>query len=58
MVELEHRSNILGQVWAKGERIGVSDSFSFIESKVEENILPREVADELRDLISRMTTRR
>ena len=41
MVELEHRSNILGQVWAKGERIGVSDSFSFIESKVEENILPR-----------------
>ena len=58
MVELEHRSNILGQVWAKGERIGVSDSFSFIESKVEENILPREVADELRDLVSRMTTRR
>ena len=58
MVELEHRSNILGQVWAKGERISVNDSIEFIESKVKDNILPREVADELRDLVSRMTTRR
>ncbi len=58
MVEVEHRSNILGQVWAKGERIGVNDSIEFIESKVKDNILPREVADELRDLVSRMTTRR
>ena len=57
-VSEEHRSNVLGQVWAKGERIGVSDSLSFIESKVEEEILPREVADKLRDLVSRMTTRR
>lgn len=54
----EHRSNVLGQVWAKGERMGVSDALEFIELKVEEEILPREVADKLRDLVSRMTTRR
>jgi len=54
----ENRSNVLGQVWAKGERIGVLEALEFIEQKVEEEILPREVADKLRDLVSRMTTRR
>ena len=54
----EQRSNVLGQVWAKGERMGVTDSLEFIELKVEEEILPRKVADKLRDLVSRMTTRR
>tara|TARA_Y100000766_G_scaffold281845_1_gene294062 strand:- start:11040 stop:11948 length:909 start_codon:yes stop_codon:yes gene_type:complete len=54
----EHRSNVLGQVWAKGERIGISDALEFIEIKVAEEVLPREVADKLRDLVSRMTTRR
>jgi hypothetical protein len=48
----------LGQVWAKGERMGVTDALEFIEQKVEEEILPREVADKLRTLVSRMTTRR
>ena len=57
-IAVEHRSNVLGQVWAKGERMGVSDALEFIELKVEEEILPREVADKLRDLVSRMTTRR
>lgn len=57
-ISLEHRSNVLGQVWAKGERMGVTDALEFIESKVEEEILPRAVADKLRDLVSRMTTRR
>ena len=54
----EQRSNVLGQVWAKGERIGVVEAVEFIEQKVEEEILPREVADKLRTLVSRMTTRR
>ena len=54
----EQRSNVLGQVWAKGERIGVLEALEFIELKVEEEILPRKVADKLRDLVSRMTTRR
>jgi hypothetical protein len=54
----EHRSNILGQVWAKGERIGVSDSIEFIEQKVMEEILPEDAAQKLRDLVNKMTTRR
>ena len=54
----EQRSNVLGQVWAKGERIGVSDALDFIELKVEEEIIPRTVADKLIQLVSRMTTRR
>ncbi|RJU97717.1 MAG: hypothetical protein DWC04_05315 [Candidatus Poseidoniales archaeon] len=54
----EHRSNILGQVWAKGERIGVSDCIEFIEQKVMEEILPEDAAQKLRDLVNKMTTRR
>jgi hypothetical protein len=57
-VSEEHRSNVLGQVWAKGERQGVTDAIEFLEQKVEEEILPAEVAGKLKDLVSRMTTRR
>lgn len=54
----EHRSNVLGQVWAKGERIGVEESVAFIEQKELELILPSDVALKLRDLVKRMTTKR
>lgn len=54
----EHRSNVLGQVWAKGERQGIDECLEFIESKEAELILPEEVGDQLRDLVKRMTTKR
>ena len=54
----EHRSNVLGQVWAKGERQGVDECLEYIESKEEELILPEDVGNKLRDLIRRMTTKR
>lgn len=54
----EHRSNVLGQIWAKGERMGVDESHAFIDLKVEELILSEAVANELRQLVNRMTTRR
>lgn len=54
----EHRSNVLGQIWAKGERQGVDESLDYIESKEEELILPNNVADQLRELVKRMTTKR
>jgi hypothetical protein len=54
----EHRSNVLGQVWAKGERIGIEESVAFIEQKELELILPSDVALKLRDLVKRMTTKR
>ena len=54
----EHRSNVLGQIWAKGERQGIDECLEFIESKEEELILPTEVSERLRELVKRMTTKR
>ena len=54
----EHRSNVLGQIWAKGERIGVSEAIEFITQKEEELIIPAEVADEFRKIVKRYTTKR
>lgn len=57
-VSEEHRSNILGQIWAKGERTGVEDALSFIALKESENIIPSDVADEFRSMIRKYTTKR
>ena len=54
----EHRSNILGQIWAKGERSGVDDAVEFINQKEAELIIPEEVADEFRKMVKRYTTKR
>ena len=54
----EHRSNVLGQIWAKGERQGIDECLDFIESKEAELILPEDVSEQLRDLVKRMTTKR
>lgn len=54
----EHRSNVLGQIWAKGERQGIDECLEFIESKEAELILPEDVGEQLRDLVKRMTTKR
>ena len=54
----EHRSNILGQIWAKGERTGVADAIEFISQKEAELIIPSDVADEFRKIVKRYTTKR
>ena len=54
----EHRSNLLGQIWAKGERISFEAAIEYIEQKEVEGILPPTVAAELQRLIRRMETRR
>ena len=54
----EHRSNILGQIWAKGERSGVDEAVEFINQKEAELIIPEEVADEFRKMVKRYTTKR
>lgn len=54
----EHHSNVLGQIWAKGERQGIDECLDFIESKEAELILPEDVGEQLRDLVKRMTTKR
>lgn len=57
-VEDEHRSNILGQTWAKGERQGVSDAKAFLEGKVSEGIISEECSARISKLIDSLTTRR
>ena len=54
----EHRSNVLGQIWAKGERQGIDDCLEYIDQKEAELILPEEVGTELKNLVKRMTTKR
>ena len=54
----EQRSNVLGQIWAKGERMGIQEAIDFIDQKELELILPEKVANDLRSLINRITTRR
>jgi hypothetical protein len=54
----EHRSNLLGQIWAKGERIGVEATYEFITEKEEQLIISDNIAQRLRDLVRALTTRR
>ena len=54
----EHRSNVLGQIWAKGERSGIDDAIEFINQKEAEMILPQDVAEDFRRMVKRYTTKR
>lgn len=54
----EHRSNILGQIIAKGERISIEAALEFIEQKKIELILTDEISDKLKSEIKSITTRR
>ena len=54
----EHRSNLLGQIWAKGERISIDACYEFIDEKQEQLIISEDVAQRLRDLVKALTTRR
>lgn len=53
-----HRSNILGQVWAKGERMGIDVAIEFIDEKINEGILSQDIGQQLKGLVKEMTTRR
>lgn len=54
----EHRSNILGQVWAKGERTGVEEAKNFLDEKIAEGILTESVSKAIKSLIDELTTKR
>ena len=54
----EHRSNILGQIIAKGERTSIESAIEFIQLKQAELILTEEVANSLIDEIKKISTRR
>ncbi len=57
-VEDEHRSNVLGQTWAKGERQGVSEAKEFLAEKVAAGIISDSCSDKIGKLIDSLTTRR
>ena len=57
-VEDEHRSNILGQTWAKGERQSVSDAKEFLVEKVNAGIISEKCSTRIIKLIDSLTTRR
>ena len=54
----EHRSNVLGQTWAKGERQGVSEAKEFLDEKVADGIISEECSNKIMKLIDSLTTRR
>jgi len=58
LISEEHRSNILGQIWAKGERSGVDDAIEFINQKEAELIIPEDVAEAFRKMVKKYTTKR
>ena len=57
-VEEEHRSNVLGTMWAKGERQNAAEAMEFLESKHSEGVLTEEQFNRLCDVIDRYTVRR
>ncbi len=54
----EHRSNVLGQIIAKGERISIEAALEFIDQKNLELILTDEISDKLKSEIRSISTRR
>jgi len=57
-VEDEHRSNVLGQTWAKGERQGVADAKEFLQGKVADGVISEACSKRIIKLIDSLTTRR
>ena len=54
----EHRSNILGTIWARGERQTVTDAKEFISEKCEQGVLTEEQESTLSGVVDRYTVRR
>ena len=54
----EHRSNILGTNWARGERQTVADAKEFISEKCEQGVLTEDQGSTLRGVVDRYTVRR
>ena len=54
----EHRSNLFGQIWAKGERIGTDSAIEYIAEKEQEGIISSAVSEKLEALIKSYSTKR
>ena len=54
----EHCSNLLGTIWARGERQTVADAKQFISEKCEQGIITEDQGTTLRSVVDRYTVRR
>ena len=54
----EHRSNVLGQIIAKGERISIDAAIEFIDQKTLELVLTEEISEKLKSEIKSISKRR
>ena len=57
-VSEEHRSSLLGSIWAKGERQTVSDAKEYLEDKLSEGIITEVHLSRLCEVIDDYTVRR
>ena len=57
-VSEEHRSSLLGSIWAKGERQTVSDAKEYLEDKLSEGIITEVHLSRLCEVINDYTVRR
>ncbi len=57
-VDEEHRSSLLGTIWAKGERQTVSDAKDYLISKHSEGIIDEHQLDSLNKVVDGYTVRR
>lgn len=46
-VDEEHRANLLGSTWAKGERQGIDAAIEFVEEKLEDEIISNKTAERI-----------
>ena len=57
-VEDEHRSNVLSQTIAKGQRQGVDEAKIFLQEKMDAGIISEKCLSRIEKLIDSLTTRR
>ena len=54
----EHRANVLGTTWARGERTGINDAEDYVKDKLAEGVLSEAAAQRILAVLKRYTTKR
>lgn len=54
----EHRANVLGTTWAKGERAGIGAALEYVQEKEDEGVLSEPAANRIRKVLKSYRTER
>ena len=54
----EHRANVLGTTWARGERSGITAAEDYVNEKLAEGVLTDAAAQRILSVLRRYTTKR